>query len=96
MQLNRVSLVQNVAFSIVLIIHIFTNLDIHHLSIIHILSMELRSKISIHLGNIWISTIGSGDFSHSPQHVFWTCLDQIVKSKDMSSQKNTGFLDGLK
>ena len=38
----------------------------------------------------------SGDFSHGPQHVFWTFLDQIVKSKDMSSQKNTGFLDGLK
>ena len=43
----------------------------------------------------------SGDFSHGPQHVFWTCLDQIVKSNDISFQKNIGFgqvkmkMDGL-
>ena len=31
--------------------------------------------------------INSGDFSHGPQHVFWTCLDQIVKSKDVLPKK---------
>ena len=39
--------------------------------------------------------ITNGDFSHGPQHVFWTCLDHIVKSKDMSPKKNTYFLDKL-
>ena len=29
-------------------------------------------------------SVSSGDFSHGPQHVFWTCLDHIVKSRDMS------------
>ena len=38
----------------------------------------------------------SGDFSHSPQHVFWTCSYQMDKSRDMSQKKNTGFLDVLK
>ena len=38
----------------------------------------------------------SGDFSHDPQHVFWTCSYQMDKSSDMSLKKNTGFLDGLK
>ena len=41
------------------------------------------------------SNATSGDFSHGPQHVFWTCLYQMDKSRDMSL-KNTGFLDGLK
>ena len=36
------------------------------------------------------SPLISGDFSHGSRHVFWTCLDQIVKSKDMSSKINTG------
>ena len=44
--------------------------------------------------------IKSGDFSHGLQHIFWTCLDQIVKSKDVLP-KNMGFwtvkmkMDGL-
>ena len=38
----------------------------------------------------------SGDFSHGPQHVFWTCSYHMDKSRDMSLKKNTGFLDGLK
>ena len=33
----------------------------------------------------------SGDFSHCPQHVFWTCLDQIVKSKDVLPKKYQFF-----
>ena len=43
----------------------------------------------------------SGDFSHGPQHVFWTCLDQIVKSKDVLLRKYRFFgrvkmkMDGL-
>ena len=31
--------------------------------------------------------MGSGDFSHSPQHVFWTCSYQMDKSRDMSLKK---------
>ena len=38
----------------------------------------------------------SGDFSHGPQHVFWTCSYQMDKSRDMSLKKNIGFLDELK
>ena len=43
-------------------------------------------------GNMW----SCGDFSHGPQHVFWTCSYQMDKSRDMSLKKNTDFLDGLK
>ena len=45
--------------------------------------------------------VNSGDFSHGPQHVFWTCLDQIVKSKDVLPKKYRFFgrikmkMDGL-
>ena len=43
----------------------------------------------------------NGDFSHGPQHVFWTRLDQIARSRDMSSKKILIFwqvkmkMDGL-
>ena len=46
-------------------------------------------------------TTFSGDFSHGHQHVFWTCLDLIVKSRDMSPKKYQFFeqvqkkMDGL-
>ena len=40
--------------------------------------------------------VTSGDFSHGPQHVFWTCSYQMDKSRDMSLKKNICFLDGLK
>ena len=38
--------------------------------------------------------MGSGDFSHDPLHVFWTCLGQIVKSKNMPLQKIPVFWIG--
>ena len=44
----------------------------------------------------WDRTGSLGVYLNGPEHVFWICLDQIVKSKDMSYQKNTNFLDGLK
>ena len=47
-------------------------------------------------GTICKSIPTSGDFSHGPQHVFWTCLDQIVKPKDMSSQKKHWFFGWVK
>ena len=37
----------------------------------------------------------SGDFSHGPQHVFWTCLDQIVKSRTCPPKTIPGFWTGL-
>ena len=57
------------------------------------LSSKMETTLKTCIGE---DPISNGDFSHGPQYVFWTCLDEIVKSKDVSSQKNTGFLDGLK
>ena len=37
-----------------------------------------------------------GISSQGPQHVFWICLDQIVESNNISSQKKIGFMDELK
>ena len=36
----------------------------------------------------------SGDFSHGPQHVFWTCSNQMDKSRDMSLKKILVFWMG--
>ena len=36
----------------------------------------------------------SGDFSHGPQHVFWTCSYQMDKSRDMSLKKIPIFWTG--
>ena len=46
-------------------------------------------------GFLFTPAARSGDCSHGSQRVFWTCLDQIVMSRDMTP-KNTGFMDRVK
>ena len=38
---------------------------------------------------------GTSDFSHGPQHVFWTSLDEIIKSRDMFPKKIPTFWTSL-